>query len=388
MIKINKIFIFILLIIWIFPITAYWNNNNYFIVTAYYSPLPDQKYYLKGNYKAEKRLNWEGIKWASWKRVFSGILAAPKKYRFWTKIYLKWLWVGVVEDRGWAIVKAGNRGYKSDRIDVWMWYGDEWLRRALYWGKRRVKWYVTYKKSKVSLNYKNISAPLWVTKKLKPILKKSNSIFGKSIWKSSNIKEIKSLQLFFKDLELYSGKIDWIYNDDIVSIIYDFQKRYNIIKWEYDYWAWYFWPKTRDKFKKYYNKILKDRQRREDLIIKYKALEEESKREAKNKVLIIWKPKFWEVSVKVRKLQKLLGFLWYFNYKDTAIFWIKTKKSIIKFQIDNDIISSKDSKSAWIFWPKTLSVMEDKLKKELLKNKIKEKNLDEKTLLEIWIYKI
>jgi len=388
MIKLNKIFIFILFIIWIFPFSAYWNNSNYFVVTAYYSPLPDQKFYLKGSYKAEKRLNWEGIKWASWKRVFSGMLAAPKKYRFWTKINLKWLWVWVVEDRGWAIVKAGNRGYKSDRIDVWMWYGDEGLRRALYWGKRRVKGYVTYKKSIVSLNYKNISAPLWVTKKLKPIVKKSNNIFSKSIWKSSNIKEIKSLQLFLKDLGLYSGKIDWIYNDDIVSIIYDFQKRYNIVKWEYDYWAGYFWPKTRVTFKKYYNKILEDRQRREDLIIKYKALEKESKREAKEKLSIIWKPKFWEVSVRVRKMQKLLSFLGYFNYKDTAIFWIKTKKSLIRFQLDNGVILSEKSRGAWMFWPKTLSIIEEKLKKELLKNKIKDKSLDEKTLLEIWVYKI
>jgi len=388
MIKFNKILIILLLLIWISPLSAYWNNSNYFIVTAYYSPLPDQKYYLKGSYKAEKKLNWEGIKWSSWKWVFSGMLAAPKWYRFGTKIYLEWLWIWSVEDRGWAIVRAGNRGYKSDRIDVWMWYGDEGLRRALYWGKRKVKWSIISKKSRITLNYKNISAPLWVTKKLKPIVKKNDSIFSTSIWKWSSMKKIKSLQLFLKDLELYSGKIDWIYNEEIVWIIYNFQKENSIIKTEYDYWAGYFWPKTRKAFLKYSNKIVKDRQRREDLIIKYKALEEEAKKEAKKEVIIIWKPKFWEISVRVRWLQKLLGFLWYFNYKDTAIFWKKTEKSIIKFQLDNKIILSEKSKSAWIFWPKTLSVIEEKLKKELLKNKIKEKNLDEKTLLEIWVYEV
>jgi hypothetical protein len=31
--------------------------NRYFVVTAYYSPLPGQDYYLKGNFEAEKRLN-------------------------------------------------------------------------------------------------------------------------------------------------------------------------------------------------------------------------------------------------------------------------------------------------------------------------------------------
>jgi len=388
MIKFNKILIMLLLLIWIFPISAYWNNSNYFIVTAYYSPMPDQKYYLKGSYKAEKRLNWEWIKWASWKWVFSGMLAAPKWYRFGTKIYLKWLWIWSVEDRWWAIVKAGNRGYYSDRIDVWMWYWDEGLRRALYWWKRKIKWYIVNKNSKVNLDYNNISAPLWVTKKLKPIIKKNDSIFSTSIWKWSNMKKIKSLQLFLKAIDLYSWKIDWVYNEEIVGIIYNFQKENSIVNSEYDYWAGYFWPKTRKAFLKYSNKIVKDRQRREDLIIKYKALEEEAKKEAKKEVIIIWKPKFWEISVRVRWLQKLLGFLWYFNYKDTAIFWKKTEKSIIKFQLDNNIILSEKSKSAWIFWPKTLSIMEEKLKKELLKNKIKEKNLDEKTLLEIWVYKV
>jgi hypothetical protein len=30
---------------------------QYYIVTAYYSPLPDQEYYLKGNYEDEIKLN-------------------------------------------------------------------------------------------------------------------------------------------------------------------------------------------------------------------------------------------------------------------------------------------------------------------------------------------
>jgi hypothetical protein len=33
------------------------NDAGYFVVTAYYSPLPDQEYYLTGNYESEIRLN-------------------------------------------------------------------------------------------------------------------------------------------------------------------------------------------------------------------------------------------------------------------------------------------------------------------------------------------
>jgi hypothetical protein len=33
------------------------NDAGYFIVTAYYSPLPDQKYYYTGDYESEIKLN-------------------------------------------------------------------------------------------------------------------------------------------------------------------------------------------------------------------------------------------------------------------------------------------------------------------------------------------
>jgi hypothetical protein len=33
------------------------NNAGYFVVTAYYSPLPDQKYYYTGDYESEIKLN-------------------------------------------------------------------------------------------------------------------------------------------------------------------------------------------------------------------------------------------------------------------------------------------------------------------------------------------
>jgi hypothetical protein len=33
------------------------SDKGYFVVTAYYSPLPDQDKYLTGDYESEKRLN-------------------------------------------------------------------------------------------------------------------------------------------------------------------------------------------------------------------------------------------------------------------------------------------------------------------------------------------
>jgi hypothetical protein len=58
--KMKKLIVFILIFLSIFQYFTLETNakeTGYYVVTAYYSPLPNQKYYLKGNYKAEKRLN-------------------------------------------------------------------------------------------------------------------------------------------------------------------------------------------------------------------------------------------------------------------------------------------------------------------------------------------
>lgn len=96
-----------------------------FIVTAYYSPLPNQNFYLKGSYEADIRLNGNGTHGASGKAVYEGMLAGPKTYAFGTKVYLEGLGIGTIDDRGGAIVSSGSRGYTADRLDIWMGTGEE-----------------------------------------------------------------------------------------------------------------------------------------------------------------------------------------------------------------------------------------------------------------------
>lgn len=119
------------------------NIEKTFIVTAYYSPLPDQSFYLKGNFEAEKRLNGNGTNGASGKPVFPWMIAAPKTYAFGTHIFFPGLGLGTVEDRGGAIVEAWGRGEPYDRIDIWMGYGEDGLKRALAWGRREVTGIIT-----------------------------------------------------------------------------------------------------------------------------------------------------------------------------------------------------------------------------------------------------
>ena len=119
-----------------------WCIAQNFVVTAYYSPETGQAFYYKSSYEDEKILNGEWYCWASWKKVFNGMLAWPSSYNFWTIIYFPALWVWEIADRGWAIVEAWERWHAYDRIDIRMGKWEEWLIRALVFGKKTLSWYL------------------------------------------------------------------------------------------------------------------------------------------------------------------------------------------------------------------------------------------------------
>lgn len=474
---VNRLLITFLLFIgfWNLIYTANANEETkYFVVTAYYSPLPDQEYYLKGNYEDEVRLNWRWIKWASWQEVFDWMLAWPKKYAFWTKIYLEWIWTWVIADRWWAIVEAWERWYDADRIDVWMWYGDEWLKRALSWGKRKVSWKIVWSPEttwtwEVSVWF---DFQAWNVNLSK--YKKDNReyIFTKNLWIEDSWEDVKKLQEIFKNKWLYSWEIDWVYNSELIKSIIDYQLENWVIKSRSEYWAWYWWKKTRDAF--FLNKdkkieLTKEDTKKEtkitaknlfetyispesnsedvktlqkklnemelyswainwkysdikDILLKYqlskkivsnktdlwawyfgpktreslkndyadfiarKEAEERDRRKLEEvKIVIqklaneqiekIWTPKVWEVSQNVRELQKTLKTLWYFQWKDTAIYWEITKKSILAYQIDKKLVSKETDPGAWKIWDKTKAEIKKDLAKLLLEKKLKEENV-------------
>lgn len=112
-----------------------------FTVTAYYSPESGQIFYYKPNFQEEVILNGEWYFGASGKKVFNGMLAGPSSYPFGSVIYFPGLWLGEIADRGGAIVLSGERGQSRDRIDIWMGNGEEWLIRALTFGKKNMTGY-------------------------------------------------------------------------------------------------------------------------------------------------------------------------------------------------------------------------------------------------------
>lgn len=337
------------------------NSDNYFIVTAYYSPLPDQQHYLTANYEDEMILNGRGIAGASGKPVFSGMLAAPKKYKFGTKIYLKGLGVWAVEDRGGAIVPAGQRGYSYDRIDVWMGYGDEGLRRALYWGKRKVYGYVVEPGKETSLDYGVIPSPLWATNGLKKNTDSRKktvalpSIFDTSLGKGSDSSLVSKLQDTLVELE-YLNKDAYEsgeYDTNTIDAIFDFQVDQKILSHSYDAGAGSYGPKTRKKLKEVYSSYVEEKEKREAFLAEIAQLRETALTKAENHVVSLEKPIYWEISPRVRELQKTLATLGYFEYKDTAIFGVKTKNALIEYQLENGLIENSQEIGAGTFGPKT-----------------------------------
>lgn len=361
------------------------NDDNYFVVTAYYSPLPGQDYYITGNYEDELILNWRWIAWASGKSVFSGMLAAPRKYSFGTKIYLDGLGIWAVEDRGWAIVPAGQRGYSYDRIDVWMGYWDEGLLRANFWGKRKVYGYVVDSGNNTSLDYQDVPAPTWATTGLQKMSGAKSkllitpevykeSIFDVSLWKWSDAKLISEMQDIFVEL-WYIVNNTWEYDSETISWVYDFQIEHSIVSKESDIWAWSYGPKTRKKLQEKYQEYKLEEEKKKQLIKDVKEIQEAAQAKAEQTVDELWMPKYWDISYEVRKLQKILTDFWYFDHKDTAIFWDITRTAILHYQISKHLIESEEEYWAWLVGPKTRKQLESDLYEKYLNEYLEENEL-------------
>jgi len=198
----------IILLIWIlsFVWSTFWINLKWcykktYIITAYYSPIPWQKFYINWNYQNAIKVNGYGIHGASWKTVFNGMLAAPTKYKFWTQIYFPFLnGGGKVEDRWGAIVAAWEQWEEYDRIDIWAgkWYGA--LMRALSLGKRTVVGYLCPRNKNIKIGFNWNKIHLY-NNYFQKILGWMNLHNWKKISKSSVIKKNKKINIIsYKEL--------------------------------------------------------------------------------------------------------------------------------------------------------------------------------------------
>ncbi len=301
-----------------------------FIVTAYYSPLPDQSFYFKWNYNAERRLNGNGTNGASGTPVFTGMIAAPKSYDFGTNIFFSGLGVGRVEDRGWAIVAAWDRGEPHDRIDIWMWYGEEGLRRALLWWRREVVG--TFITPEVAMT-------------MNPI-----DLDGIDKWRVNlkDYKTVKNVAVGTISEDVINAFSDLGYTaeaGDIKSMITGYQMDHGIITTKNEIGAGSFGPKTRlslakehGVFQKIQDAELKIIEENKKLLLSERDIWEQKTFIIEWRMSSIGSPKKWEKWEHIIALQNILSWAWFFSGKKSWIMLGSTIIALKKYQKSRGLI--------------------------------------------------
>ncbi len=283
-------------------------ETQQFIVTAYYSPLPDQSFYLRWNYTAEKKLNGNGTNGASGVPVFTGMIAAPKWYNFGTKIYFEWLGIWEVEDRGGAIITVGGWWQTYDRIDIWMGQGEAWLKRALIWWRRKVTGTVV--ESSASGKYLNLSG------------------IDSGEIDISKYEKVTSNLIGTLPLEILSQFADLGYMSEgkpVKEMISSFQLDHSIISKSSDPGAGNYGPLTQGKLREEYGRytLLKEAEihrieSERALLISAHADWESRVSQAEAKVNTFGHPARWEKGDHIRELQAFLRSSGYFRGKDSG----------------------------------------------------------------------
>lgn len=180
-----------------------------FVLTAYYSPLPNQCCYVKGNYEADKVLNGQGTNGADGTPVYPGMIAAPPSYPFGTRITLPGLGTFTVHDRGGAIQEWTD----AHRIDVWAGSGEEGLARALAFGVQHVRGTVYPVGSAMpaeSVSLERMPAP---ESKLKPYIVAQNGLIDIHPVFGQHGLSVRMLQERLKELGYFNHAITGLFGD-------------------------------------------------------------------------------------------------------------------------------------------------------------------------------
>jgi len=315
-----------------------------FTVTGYYSPLPNQDYYVTGSYEAEKRLNGHGIQGADGTPVFPGMIAAPSSYAFGTVVCLPDFGCGSVHDRGGAIVEAGGRNIaRHDRLDLWMGYGDEGLARALDLGLWHTQG-TLYEPSEaagidIAVNFKAVT----------PIARLLNipaaKQFVEKLYKGSQGKEVEELQKALQTLGFYIGTINGKFEAELEQAVLNFQLTNLVIDSETEAGAGGFGPKTQAALSAALNKY----ETQKALIERWSDFNFEdnlSKGKRDESVL---------------KLQEILVQRELLDHLPTGYFGNLTKEALIEFQLAEGLIETATSAGAGSVGPKTRELLNELL---------------------------
>lgn len=327
------------------------SETRRFVVSAYYSPLPNQESYVRGTYAGDLRLNGDGTHGADGTAVYVGMLAAPKTYDFGTKISIPGLGVGTVHDRGGAILP-----YKDfDRIDVWMGYGDAGRRRALQWGMRSVTGEIVPSTVADAMNFEVSSPALGAQYSVESAHYEPQASGKGSLWKGAKGESVENLQKFLREEGFFNGADTGYYGDRTEDAVFAFQKAHGIVSLRSSSGAGVFGPKTREKFDEIWIE--------NDELSAY-AVDVDILPESISST---------ENGADVKRLQMALASLGHFHETPNGIYGPKTKASVLEYQMKANIVSSHGEKNAGEVGLRTRKSIEKSL---LLQRKNISKSLD------------
>lgn len=311
-----------------------------FIISAYYSPLVGQEKYVTGSYEGDIRLNGSGVNSADNTPVYPGMIAAPSLYPFGLKMEIPGLGVGTVHDRGGAIVKAGERGNAYDRLDVWMGYGDDGLKRALTWGKRTVEVTVYAADDPIEENFYlgdfQINENLFLSSVVKLF---QPTYFPNDLWYLSESEKVGELQYYLKKLGYYAEPITNFYGQKTLEAVFAFQIDNEVVENWNDLGAGHLGIKTRRTLETEIDRL----KREEDDELEFNLGRDDEGDD-------------------VRKLQEALVTLGYLNDEDiSGEYDQKTIEAVFDFQVDNEVISTEYETGAGYYGPKTHAALEENL---------------------------
>ncbi|MDB4979202.1 MAG: hypothetical protein JWM56_1388 [Candidatus Peribacteria bacterium] len=187
-----------------------------FVITAYYSPQPDQCCYVMGSYEADKVMNGNGTNGADGTPVFSGMIAAPSLYAFGTVIDLPGIGMGKVSDRGGAI-QVTEKGVH--RLDLWAGKGEEGLSRALAFGVKRVRgtvYPVGTRQPAVAMNLDRLSAPAGI---LQPYVTDGVNLLSVHPKKGDTNVSVQLLQEKLRDAGYFNRSASGFYGDETANAL-------------------------------------------------------------------------------------------------------------------------------------------------------------------------
>lgn len=349
-------------------------EGQFFLVTAYYSPLPWQSYYLHGNYETEIRVNGRGTHGASGHAVRPGMIAAPRNYPFWAKIALEGIGIGTVLDRWGAIVEAAQSG-SFTRLDVYLWAGEEGLCRAKKFGIQTIYGTVfTIEESKEigedTIDFSAFDGDCsFVTGDKNEPLKFDDpraqqtsesslreKVLSSSVSPSSIPDEVRTLKKIFRETGYLIGRVDGDYDTQLTNTIYRFQISQDIIQSPYDDGAGYYGPKTRAALRKVlYKKDEDTKAASTTVVVTEEPPLEPDTTQVKQAQTSIFDTRITKDSHQddIRELQFILNRVGFYEGEQDGIYDTALVDSIYRFQIDNDVISSQYDTGAGYYGPAT-----------------------------------